>query len=126
MVLNNQNTPTERKQFLERNITQECDISLDPEINLGCCEFFKELFNGNLRVEIPCDRFYRCDQNNFHCVLDIMGIIAICIGILLALFLIFIACYLTNDWIRRKVDNLISNLPWNSGRTEANSIEMKE
>ena len=133
MVINNQKEPTERRQFLEQNGTQDCDISLDPEIKLDCCEFIRlEIiegihgWDGNPRPGNPCDWFYKCDKNNFHCVINSFGIIVTCILILLTLVLVCMVCYIIRDWIRRKVNNLFSNFPLISGRTEANSMEMKE
>ena len=125
MVLNNEKAITERRGFYNRNLTHECDISLDPAIKPECCQFFKQFFEHGRDLRNPCDWFYKCDINNLHCVVNTFGIIATCIGILLALVVIFIICYLTDDGIQRKVDNLCPNLPWLSGRTEANSMEMK-
>ena len=70
--LNNQKAPTERRQFLERNGTQDCDISLDPKIRLDCCEFIKGWEREKNREwdgegpGIPCERFHTCDKNNFN------------------------------------------------------------
>ena len=38
MVINNEKALTETRQFLEQNVTQDCNITLDAEINLDCCE----------------------------------------------------------------------------------------
>ena len=127
MVINNQKAPT-GSQFLEQNITQDCDISLDPEMNLDCCEIVKGIqewkhiynFNG-----YPCGLFYKCDKNNFHCILNDRRITGFC-GIIIAIIVLIVGCAMCfKDLIRRKFNNLYSKLPWISGRrTEANSMEM--
>ena len=68
--LNNQKAPTERRQFLEQNGTQDCDISLDPKIRLDCCEFIKgwereknREWDGDPRPGIPCDWLLECPKN---------------------------------------------------------------
>ena len=127
MVLNNQNVPTERRQFLERNGTQECDISLDySEIKLDCCKIAKQVheWDGVQRVRNPCDWFYICDIINLDCVLSATLIIVTCILILLALVLVCMVCHCTNDRFRSKANNLFG-FPANFGRAEADSMEMR-
>ena len=127
MVINNQKAPTV-SQFLEQNITQDCDISLDPEMNLDCCEIFKGIQEWkkiyNL-IGYPCGWFYKCDIINFHCILNDGKIMGFC-GLIMAIFAIVVGCAMCfKDLIRRKLNNLSSKLPWISGRrTEANSMEM--
>ena len=125
MVINNQKAQTERRQFLEQNVTLDCDISLDPEINMDCCEIANgtQEWNGN-----PCHWFYKCDKNNFHCVLNDVKIMGFCLLIFLIVVLgcAIIVCVF-EDLIRRKLNNLRSNLPLIfDRRTEAISMEMKE
>ena len=129
MVINNQKAPTVTgSQFLEQNITQDCDISLDPEMNLDCCEFVKGIQEWKYIYNLSgytCGLFYKCDRNNFHCILNNRKIQAFC-GLIIAIFAIVMGCAMCfKDLIRRKLNNLKSKLPQISGRrTEANSMEM--
>ena len=130
MVINNQKALTETRQFLEQNVTQDCNITLDSEMNLNCCEIVKKIqewkyiynFNG-----YACPQFYKCDKKNFHCVLNesrIMGFVGIIFVIVL---LAFATCMCYKDLIRRKLNNLVSKLPRISRRTaENNSMEMNQ
>ena len=124
--LNNQNAPTATgSQFLEQNITQDCnDTSHDPKINQDCCEIIKGIqeWNGN-----PCEWFYMCDKNNFHCILNVVKIIGFCF-LILGIVIVIVGCAICFwDLIRVMLNDLLSNLPLISGRrAEANAMEMKE
>ena len=73
----------------------------------------------------PCGLFYKCNRNNFHCILNYGKIMAIC-GLIFAIFVGFVGCAMCfQDLIRRKLNNLFSKFPRIFGRrTEANSMEM--
>ena len=117
MVINNERALTETRQFLEQNVTQDCNVTLDTEINLDCCEIVMGIQEYNKN---PCDFFYTCDKNNFHCILS-DGKIGLC-GLIIAIFL---QSLWFKDLIKRKLNNLFSKLQRISGRrTEANSMEM--
>ena len=124
MVINNEKALTETRQFLEQNVTQDCNITLDTEINLDCCEIVMGIQEYNKN---PCDFFYTCDKNNFHCILNVVKIMAFCLIILVVIVFCAILCCAFEDLIRRTLNNLFPNLRLISGRkTEANSMEMKE
>ena len=129
-VINNERTLTEARQFLEQNVTQDCNMTrlnmtLDTEFNLDCCEIAEgtKKRDGN-----PCDWMYKCDKNNFHCVLHVDKITWFCLLILVIFIIVCgILCMCFEDKIRRTLDNLFPNLQLISGRkTEANSMEMRE
>ena len=129
MVINNQEGPTVTgSQFLEQNITQDCDISLDPEMNLDCCEIvkgiqeWKYIYNF---IGFPCGLFYKCDKpkKSFHCVLNDGKIMAFGGFIFVIVIVGIVLCYSNMDLIRRKLNNLFPKRI--SGRTaENNSMEM--
>ena len=123
MVINNQKSPAVTgSQFLEQNITKDCDISLDPEMNLDCCEIVKKIQEWKYKYNLigyPCGWFYKCDKNNFHCILSDGKIMGFC-GLIIA---IFMQSLWFKDLIRRKLNNL-SSKRISGRRTEANSMEM--
>ena len=131
--INNQKATTERRQLLEQNVTQDCDISLDPEINQYCCEIANngttiatphpQTTSGYFYHNVRCGwlNFYMCNEK-WHCVFDPFRVFAIVLGAIAITFIVTCCCYENRNWIKMKLTNLSL---MSDRRTEANSMEMK-